>query len=550
MVFLISVGVFLVTFLTGRALAIIYFHFFNKNYSFSNFENNNLFLKYIYPIISLFFIGNLSIFFNFFLPLKTVRTYFFILVFLLIFINIFTLPTREFFFNYFKIMFPVNLLLAVSTYGQNVHYDATVYKLQYQSWLQQSKIVFGHVNFRDLFGYTGIMEYISSLVWLNNNLVVVHILSVVMFTTFYVFIIANSLDMKNQFLQYSSMLLLIFSILDNFGIGGGANGFLKFQMTGTYDLIFGIVFFFANIILIQNIIENSYSSTNYFLISLLLLFSFQIRIFAVASIGLYLFYSYKLIQNTTFKIRHIFILNSALYLIFIIYTLRNFIISGCLLLPVSFTCFDTFEWSSEISSLATRGLSYYNVYRPGSNIFIWMNEWISVPKNNQIFLNFIFSFSIIVVFSAIFFKKKKRSTGIIVSVFNIFFIWIIFFLSGPTPRFGMGIFLISIVTIAVFVDDFKINFTNKHLQLFILTLSFLAVAATPRLYSYIELVDSNFENYSILLPEYDFKESENGWGLIPAVQKDLEKCGAVYNCFVNGVEQNIQNKGTYFIFTK
>ena len=135
-------------------------------------------------------------------------------------------------------------------------------------------------------------------------------------------------------------------------------------------------------------------------------------------------------------------------------------------------------------------------------------------------------------------------------IFNIFFIWIIFFLSGPTPRFGMGIFLISIVTIAVFVDDFKINFTNKHLQLFILTLSFLAVAATPRLYSYIELVDSNFENYSILLPEYDFKESENGWGLIPAVQKDLEKCGAVYNCFVNGVEQNIQNKGTYFIFTK
>jgi hypothetical protein len=550
MVFLISVGVFLVTFLTGRALAIIYFYFFNKNYSFSNFENNNLFLKYIYPIISLFFIGNLSIFFNFFLPLKTVKSYIFILLFLLIFINIFTLPKRGFFFNYFKIMFPVNLLLTVSTYGQIVHYDATVYKLQYQSWLQESKIVFGHTNFRDLFGYTGIMEYISSLVWLSNNLVVVHILSVVMFTTFYVFIIANSLDMKNQFLQYSSILLLIFSILDNFGIGGGANGFLKFQMTGTYDLIFGIVFFFANIILIQNIIEKSYSSTNYFLISLLLLFSFQIRIFAVASIALYLFYSYKLIRNTTFKVRNIFILNSVLYLIFIIYTLRNLIISGCLLLPLSFTCFDTFEWSSEISSLATRGLSYYLAYPLGSNIFIWVNEWISNPKNNQIFLNFIFSFSIISVLTAIFSKNKKRGPGVVVSVLNIFFMWTVFFLTGPTPRFGMGIFLISIVTIAVFVDGFKVKFKNKHLKLFVLSISFLAVVATPRLYSYIEVVDSNFENYSILLPEYDFKESENGWGLIPVVEKDFEKCGAVYNCFANGVEQTIQNYGSYLIFKK
>ena len=173
MVFLISVGVFLVTFFTGRALSIIYFYFFGKNYTFSEFENHNLFLKYIYPIISLFFIGNLTIFLNFFLSLKTAKNYIFLLILGLIFVNIFTIPSRKFCVNYFKIMLPVNLLLAISSYGQTVHYDASVYKLQYQSWLQESKIVFGHTNFRDLFGYTGIMEYISSLLWLSNNLIIV-----------------------------------------------------------------------------------------------------------------------------------------------------------------------------------------------------------------------------------------------------------------------------------------------------------------------------------------------------------------------------------------
>ena len=117
--------------------------------------------------------------------------------------------------------------------------------------------------------------YISS-VWINEDLIIVH-LYIIMFTVFYGFVVSYS-ETKSKFLFFSS-LILFYSFLDNFGLGGGANGFLKFQMTGTYDLIFGILFFFANIIIFQNIIESSYSKVNYFLVSLLLLFSFQVRVF-------------------------------------------------------------------------------------------------------------------------------------------------------------------------------------------------------------------------------------------------------------------------------
>ena len=170
------------------------------------------------------------------------NNYLFIVLFGLIFINLFSLP-KKIIFKYFFTVLPINFILTISTYGQIVHYDATVYKLQYQAWLQESKIVFGHTNFRDLFGLTGIMEYISSSVWINEDLIIVHLLSVIMFTVFYGFVVSYSLQTKSKFLFFSSLFILFYSFLDNFGLGGGANGFLKFQMTGTYDLIFGILFF-------------------------------------------------------------------------------------------------------------------------------------------------------------------------------------------------------------------------------------------------------------------------------------------------------------------
>lgn len=548
MVFLISTFIFSETYFLGRALTIIYFYFFSKKKSFTNLENYNLFLKFTYPIISMFFIGNSLIFLNFFFNLRDLIIYLFIVLFGISFINFFSLPAKKFIFRYFFITLPINFILTISTYGQIAHYDATVYKLQYQAWLQESKIVFGHANFRDLFGYTGIMEYIASVAWINEDLIVVHLLSVTIFTVFYSFIVVYSLQTKSKFLFFSSLFILIYSFLDNFGVGGGANGFLKFQMTGTYDLIFGIVLFFANIIIFQNIIESSYSKVNYFLVSLLLLFSFQIRIFAVASFGLFLFYSYSYLNKTKSDLKSIFKINTLLFLVFGNYILRNFIISGCLILPVNLSCINSVYWVSDIGSLAERGLKYYLSYPLGSNVFIWASNWFSNPKNNQIFTNFILSILIILIFSNLFFKIKKDKSKIIFSVVNFLFMWLIFFITGPTPRFGMGIFLISIFTISSFIDDFKYNFKTIHMKKYILFFSFLVISATPRLYSYKELIAYNFQNYSITIPKYQLENSQLGWGLFPVVEGDYEKCGAVFNCLPNREVRIPYSYGSYLIF--
>ena len=68
---------------------------------------------------------------------------------------------------------------------------------------------------------------------------------------------------------------------------------------------------------------------------------------------------------------------------------------------------------------------------------------------------------------------------------------------------------------------------------YILIFSFLVIGATPRLYSYKELIASNFQNYTITIPEYQFENSQLGWGLFPVVEGDYEKCGAVFNCLPN-----------------
>ena len=99
MVFLISTFLFFGSYFLGRALTIIYFYLFSKKKNFASLENNNLFLKFAYPIISMFFIGNFLIFLNFFFNLRDLNNYLFIVLFGLSFINLFSLPAKNSFQN-------------------------------------------------------------------------------------------------------------------------------------------------------------------------------------------------------------------------------------------------------------------------------------------------------------------------------------------------------------------------------------------------------------------------------------------------------------------
>lgn len=548
MIFIYSNILFLILYLTGRAFSLIYINFFVKSYDLNVIEENNNYLKYIYPLIGLFTVGNLLIIFNFFVNLSSIKFLFFIFLLLLLLYNLNYLPNKNNLIKYFTLVIPVQTILTISIFGKKIHYDALVYKLQYQNWIQESKIVFGLTNFRDLLGLTGIMEYISSLVWVGKNLVIIHLISVSVLTTFFVFLMVYLFKLKKDFLFFSSCLIIIYSLLDNVGVGGGANGFLKFQMIGTYDLLFGVLFFFGNIIMFQNIIESNYNKFDFFLVNLLLLFAFQVRIFALASIFLYTHYVYKNIIYTKVNFFKLAKNISILFFFLLTFLIRNFIISGCFIIPLQQTCISSVKWVSSLFQMSESGLKYYIAYPLGTNLIEWFNAWITIPKNFQIFSNFIISLIVIILGCLIFFKFEINLKNNSIFGYNLIFVWLFFMVTGPTPRFGMGIFLITLISIAVIISELRINLKNNLLKGLIIIFSFLAVLGVPRGYTYVLMLEDKSLNYQVLIPEFEFRESKVSWGVEPTVKKDLEKCGAVYNCFANKERRTPFKYGSYLLF--
>ena len=70
---------------------------------------------------------------------------------------------------------------------------------------------------------------------------------------FFSFIFIHLFNTKNSNLKYSSLMLLIFSFIDNFGISGGRNGFIYIQEIGKQDTAVAILYCITSILLLDKI---------------------------------------------------------------------------------------------------------------------------------------------------------------------------------------------------------------------------------------------------------------------------------------------------------
>ena len=158
----------------------------NKNLKISfPLDEDTLFgvkIFYFYPLISLFLLGNISFIFNFFFPSNIL-----IILFLspILFAN---------FFKKIQIKFDAIelLILGVSLFAcfigvQNLgfHYDAGLYHLNSQNFINNQKIIIGHVNLFFQYGFSSIMEYLSSIHWIADNLILLSFIQVPFFILFF-----------------------------------------------------------------------------------------------------------------------------------------------------------------------------------------------------------------------------------------------------------------------------------------------------------------------------------------------------------------------------
>ena len=483
--------------LIGRS----FFNLLNK-LMFKQTSTNNLIFDtkatIIYPIIGLIFFGNLLIIANFFVELENNFLYVFLILLLIPnFIGnnkvIFKISNVLTFENIFLYIFIPGILL-ISSSDINFHYDAAYYHLNHQNWLRSSNLIIGSVNIFWPFGMSSIYEYISSMLWSNNSLIYLHFLNLVFLQFLFSFIFYHLFNSTNKNFKFTSIFLVLFSIFDNFGIAGGRNGFVYIQEIGKQDTTVAILFCITSILILDKIQKRHASKIDIVLISLLVFFIFEIKVSGVIIFILYFILIFTLIRNNKYSFRNLIYLQSPTIFFGLIWSLKSIMTTGCLIFPLSFTCYESFWWyeigSTERVEAYTTATSFsFMEYflNDNLNFLDWVNYFLFSETNStfsnyylSVYSNFLISFVILLFIKYFLFNKKvldKRFKLILLAYTTLSIVYLIFY--GPIPRYSMGILITVICSIGFFVDSEKVKISKYvFYSLFIMSIGLLPRAAS------------------------------------------------------------------------
>ena len=508
--FVLYISLFIFLYFLGRSFLITNSLIVNKK----KYLNEKIFemkSNIFYPVIGIFYLGNLLIFLNFFVPLNNI--YVVIFIFLLLIPNFLefklTSPKIDIEFLTKYILMPS--ILIISLYSTGWHYDAGFYHLNHQNWLRESNMILGFVNIHWAFGMSSIYEYVSAFFWLENSFILLHFLNLIFFHFLYLVLIDNLNNSSNNILRNSSLFILLFSLLDNFGINGGRNGFLYVQGVTKQDIAVGVIFFILCRSIIVQIYRNKINEDDFFIVVLLSLLIIQIKLSSISIVFLLIYYLYFIFKNTDIRFSKI-ILNNIFSVIFgVLWLTKQYLTTGCFIYPVNFTCRNNFDWYSKNSTESYEAItvnSSYSLPLYNYNVVEWFKTFLSFRINSTVLANFILSITLLYIFKKFILKNSKmdktiKNISLALIVLNL--IYLIYY--GPTPRYLIGLMLFVVSYLGFNDVELKIKFTHIQIYSLILVSAVFLIRST----SYSELINGGGDK--LFDPRYEAKyiQQSNGW---------------------------------------
>ena len=360
-----------------------------KNIFLVKIENNRASINLI---LGFFFLNFLSVILNFFTALNSYVLL--SIIFLLFLTLILRLNKRD---VKILIIFSVLIIFTIPMIINNeLGHDAGLYHVPFQNWLKNYKITFGLNNLHSRYALNTSYDYISSLFWIGDNFTIVSFFQAIYLNIFILFLYELSKE-KNNF----SVLLFLPTTL-SFLL------WLRYSNTdyGGVDFSFGILailFCFQTLILL-NTNETKFNNSNFWIFififcsvviakptGIVFLFLFLLLIFY--------FYFYK--NFSILKTKQLYFIFVMMILMFV-WFIKNFIISGCFLYPVLYSCFDV-AWFN--LNYLTRDLLLIQQYK---RHFVDIN--FSFILKNLYFL--IIPLLLILLFSFFFIKKIGKELSL------------------------------------------------------------------------------------------------------------------------------------------
>ena len=431
---------FLVTFLYTP-----YGYFFEKGTNLRSFS-----LQLIFGLIVISFF---AILLNFFTPLNQILNSFFLFLSIYIvfkFKNIF-LSKKYFIFCFFS-----SLIIFLLITNSNVYRpDAGLYHLPYINILNEEKIILGISNLHFRFGHISILQYLSAisnnLLFKENGIVFSGALVASSIIINFLSHLNKGIKIKNydfHFLLILSFLIFIFYKINRYSeYGNDAPAHLLM-----FVLVSEIIKNFKNI-------KMDYIS-NYFLLSFFIVMN---KIILLISI----FFPLVLLYNKKLKVVFLNKKNIFSIVFLLLWTLKNILVSGCLLYPVKHTCFNNLIWTNETKAKNVsiqneawaKGWSDYKKDENNkisqlnySKNFFWIKTW---SKNHLLkILEILIPYLLFLIILFLIIKSNNKLKNVQRYIKILILISLVgslmWFLKVPVFRYGYSYFIIFISLIFAF----------------------------------------------------------------------------------------------------
>ncbi len=500
-------------------------------------------INIIYPVIGFFYISNITLLTNFFFKINS--QFSILLLIIPLFFNLFLLELKKLKISIKNLSLYIftPLVLGISSSNINLAYDAGLYHLNHQKWLQTDKIIFGLSNNHNRFGYSSIIEYLNVNFWLNDNFILLHFTNLIFMVVFFQIIYIFLFSKRFKF----AISILIYGLLDNFGFNGGKNGFIEVESIAKQDTPFAIIFIISTYVLYELYLDKSVvAKEKLFIIFLLTIFSVELRLLGFINVVFFLIillykYQFRKSLNIIFKD------NFLISLFGISFIIKNLITSSCMFYPVKITCFNFLPWSTgNYSSPGAENdaLVDFHIAMTSENYSYWFREWMTKEVNNTVFKNASITF-LILLFYLLFQRLKNNEKYNPESIFLFGYCvssLLILIVTSPSIRFAVGIILSFVFYLSVVFESKTIK-TRKYKVLLPTIFYFISLGLVPQTNNYFSLIEnfSDTELRNIEVPVIEYSVNNNGFGVIP---KSGDQCWINLECVRN---KNV-TKGDYYSY--
>jgi hypothetical protein len=447
---------------------------FGYAFIFKKIVKKNLFysVNNIDFFYGLFILILLSLFINFFAPLKFFSIPI-VIIGLLLFIYGKKIKIYNVNFIFYFILIPI---ISFFSYYNGSNVDSPMYHLQVLKWISEYKISLGLINLEIRLGMNSSWHSFLALMdigfktwsakyYISNILIAAITVQV---------ILQKTLSLSGLFLFLSVSYLTLFSYLHPFN-----NGIILNHLGNPEVDIAAMVLFFFSIYLFLKLVETNFKSkeiTNLLSVVIFLSISTKLSNITLVLIPLYIFFKHK----------QYFFLNSTHYIILLasfLWMARSFLISGCFLFPVKSTCFrtpwlesvDKIEYFSKIIMGFARDTRLRDKYTNFDYIIDssqWILPWFQDYFLNTSLLKISTALLLLSILLAILFLVLNKSFYIHNSIKKNFLFILIYFIitfliwfQAPEIRFGWG-WIVALPCLIISGIIFHLSYLRKLKQFY------------------------------------------------------------------------------------